>query len=68
MTIKQRKKDHVDITVTGNSEYLQGTGFDDYKFNHNALPEVNYNDVKTEAEFLGRVFSFPLFMSSMTGG
>lgn len=68
MTIKQRKKDHVDITVFGNSGYQQGTGFDEYQFIHNALPEVNYKDVQTEAAFSGRVFSFPLFISSMTGG
>ncbi len=68
MTIKQRKKDHVDLTVSGKTDYNQGTGFDRYQFRHNALPEVDFGEVGTGAEFLGRVFSFPLFISSMTGG
>lgn len=68
MTIKQRKKEHIDLTVSGDTDYVRGTGFDDYTFRHNALPEVNFEEISTEAEFLGRDFSFPLFISSMTGG
>lgn len=68
MTIKQRKKDHVDLTVSGDSSYSQNTGFDGYRLRHNALPEVNFDEIETQAEFLGRNFSFPLFISSMTGG
>lgn len=68
MTIKQRKKDHVDLTVSGDTSYSQSTGFDRYYFRHNALPEVDYNDINTAATFLGRKFNFPLFISSMTGG
>jgi len=37
-------------------------------FEHNALPEVNADDVTTEATLFGRTFSYPLFISSMTGG
>src|SRR5699024_3289314 len=48
--------------------YRQSTGFERYQFIHNALPEVNFNQLNTEASFLGRNFSFPLFISSMTGG
>lgn len=68
MSIKQRKKDHVDLTTSGEMNYMQATGFSDYRFIHNALPEVNVEDISTEAEFLGRTFAFPLFISSMTGG
>ncbi|MEQ9310524.1 MAG: type 2 isopentenyl-diphosphate Delta-isomerase [Balneolaceae bacterium] len=66
--IRQRKKDHVELTVTEGTQYSQSTGFDQFYFNHNALPEVNLNEVSTEASLLGRTFSFPLFISSMTGG
>ncbi len=66
--IKQRKKDHVELTLTGNVEYEVATGFEQYRFVHNPLPEVNLDDVSTEAKLLGRTFSFPLFISSMTGG
>ena len=68
MSIKQRKKDHVELTTSGEVNYRTSTGFEDYQFVHNALPEVNVEDVSTQATFLGRSFSFPLFISSMTGG
>lgn len=68
MSIKQRKKDHVSLTVSGEMTYGVPTGFEDWGFIHNALPEINVEDVSTEAELLGRTFSFPLFISSMTGG
>ncbi len=66
--IRQRKKDHVELTVTEGTQYSQSAGFDQFHFNHNALPEVDFNEVTTEASLLGREFSFPLFISSMTGG
>lgn len=68
MSIKQRKKDHVELTTSGKVNYQIQTGFDNYRFVHNALPEVDLEDVSTEATLLGRTFSFPLFISSMTGG
>lgn len=68
MSIKQRKKDHVDLTTSGDVNYRTSTGFEDYHFVHNALPEVNTEDASTKAMFLGQQFSFPLFISSMTGG
>jgi len=66
--IRDRKKDHVELTVTDGTQYVQDTGFEHFKFIHNALPEVNFNDVSTEKTLLGRTFRFPLFVSSMTGG
>lgn len=66
--IGSRKKDHVELTLDESTQYDHSSGFDEYQFVHNALPEVDYNDVKTEALLLGRTFSMPLFISSMTGG
>ena len=68
MSIKQRKKDHVSLTSSGQMDYQSSTGFEDYQFIHNALPEVDVADVSTKTTFLSRTFSFPLFISSMTGG
>ena len=66
--ISDRKKDHVQFTIDEGTQYNQRSGFEKYKFIHNALPEVNIGEVSTEAELLGQRFSFPLFISSMTGG
>lgn len=68
MSIKQRKKDHVELTASGEVSYRQPTGFSGYRFVHNALPEINYHEVATKTTLLGRTFAFPLFISCMTGG
>lgn len=68
MTIQNRKKEHVELSVNQDVSYEKNTGFDQYDFLHNALPEVNVNEVDLSVSFLGRIFSFPLFISSMTGG
>jgi isopentenyl-diphosphate delta-isomerase len=67
-TIQSRKKDHVELTITDQTQYQTRTGFDEYYFQHDALPEINFEDISTEASLLGQSFSFPLFISSMTGG
>lgn len=68
MSIQGRKRDHIELCTSGDVRYRKHSGFERYDFRHNALPEVNLNDVSTEASLLGRTFSFPLFISSMTGG
>ena len=68
MSIKDRKKDHVELTTSGEVNYKIPAGFDQFYFTHNALPEINVGDISTEVNLLGRTFSFPLFISSMTGG
>jgi isopentenyl-diphosphate Delta-isomerase len=68
MSIHIRKKEHVDLSVTRDVFYKKKTGFERYDFVHNALPEINLSDVDLSASLLGRHFSYPLFISSMTGG
>ncbi len=66
--ISSRKKDHVELTITDSTQYQTKTGFDSYYFQHNALPELDFEDISTETTLLDRTFSFPLMISSMTGG
>jgi len=66
--IEDRKKDHVALTLDEITQYHKSTGFEKYDFRHNALPELNFNEISTETILMGRTFSFPLFISSMTGG
>jgi isopentenyl-diphosphate Delta-isomerase len=68
MSIQNRKKDHVDLTVHEDVFYRKSTGFEKFAFNHNALPETDLNTVDCSAGLLGRTFALPLFISSMTGG
>lgn len=66
--IGHRKQDHVEITLKDDVSYRTTSGFEFYRLKHNALPEVNWDEVDSSQTFLGRRFPFPLFISSMTGG
>lgn len=44
------------------------TGFERYRFRHNALPELNFDDITLRTTFLEREVRTPLLISSMTGG
>lgn len=43
-------------------------GFDNYCFEHNALPEIDFSEIDTSTKFLGRKLNLPLIISSITGG
>lgn len=68
-SIEQRKSEHIQIAlnekVTGDSIT---TGLETFKFIHNALPEIAFNDISIETEFLNNHCQTPFLISSMTGG
>jgi len=64
-----RKKEHLEIcldteSVSGHSS----TGLDHYRFIHNALPELDLDEINVETTFLGKKLRAPIMISSMTGG
>jgi isopentenyl-diphosphate delta-isomerase len=64
-----RKKQHVDITLTKDVRFRgKTTGLDRLEFVHNALPELNLDEVDTRTRFLGKELALPLMVSCMTGG
>jgi isopentenyl-diphosphate delta-isomerase len=67
--IKQRKKDGIDIPLQKDVQAKTTSTYLDYvKLVHNALPELDYDDIDLSTEFLGHRFSAPLIIDSMTGG
>ena len=64
----QRKRDHVEICLHDDIEHKVSSGFDSYAFVHNALPEINVQDIDQSVTIFGRRFSYPIFISGMTGG
>lgn len=66
---QQRKKQHLELCLDAESvSGPSGTGFDRYHFTHNALPELNIDEIDLGATFLGKKLKAPLLISSMTGG
>ncbi|MBO8157426.1 MAG: type 2 isopentenyl-diphosphate Delta-isomerase [Bacillaceae bacterium] len=68
-TIDRRKAEHIDICLYQDVAG-QGitTGFEQYRFLHEALPEVNFEDISLAAPFLSKNLRAPFLISSMTGG
>ncbi len=67
--IKQRKKDGIDIPLHKDVQARTTSTYLEYvKLVHNALPEVDYDDIDLSTFFLGHRFSAPLIIDSMTGG
>lgn len=69
MKISRRKSEHIKVSLEQDVRFKNKTpGFEAYRFIHCALPEINFNDVSTEVEFLGKVLSYPMMISALTGG
>lgn len=65
----QRKADHIRINLDEDVGFKNlTTGFEQYRFEHNAVPELNLAAVDTGTEFFGKHLRAPLLISSMTGG
>lgn len=67
--IKQRKRDGIEIPLRSNVQARTVSTYLEYvKLVHNALPELDYDEVDPSTKFLGHKFSAPIIIDSMTGG
>lgn len=64
----ERKIEHIRAIEQDPLTDRQGHWFDRIHLLHRALPELALDDVDPSIEFLGKRLSFPLLISSMTGG
>lgn len=65
--IKNRKLDHINICIKEN--IAPGHCYwDDIKFIHNALPEINADEIDTNCILFGKKLDFPLIVTAITGG
>jgi len=63
-----RKSDHIRINLEEDVRSGLTTGLERYFFLHNALPEVNLEEIDLGVEIFGKKLKAPLLISSMTGG
>jgi isopentenyl-diphosphate Delta-isomerase len=66
--IEQRKKDHINIILSGAAQHARANGFDQFEFEHCALPDVDLDAIDLSGVFLGKKLKLPYLASSMTGG
>lgn len=66
--INVRKTDHLKAIAQDPEIERKGSGFDRLRLTHRALPEISLDAIDTSVRFLDKTLSFPLLISSMTGG
>lgn len=68
-TTARRKADHLRINLEEDVRAKGVTsGFEHYRFEHQALPELDLAQVRLDSVLFGRALRAPLLISSMTGG
>ncbi len=66
---ESRKLDHIRINLEQDVQFPRlTTGLERYRFLHQALPELNLNDIDTTVTVFGKRLRSPILISSMTGG
>jgi len=63
-----RKIEHIRINLDEDVSSSITSGLEQYRFEHQALPELNLNQVNLKTKFLGKTLRAPILISSMTGG
>ncbi|MDX9993058.1 MAG: type 2 isopentenyl-diphosphate Delta-isomerase [Anaerolineales bacterium] len=66
--IEERKADHIKINLEKDVKSGLDSGLERYRFIHEALPELDLEQVDTTLSLFGRALSAPILISSMTGG
>ena len=67
--LQGRKTEHIRICVEENVEAETiRPGFQDLRFVHRALPNINYDDIDVTCTLFGKKLSAPIIISAMTGG
>ncbi|MGP4039982.1 type 2 isopentenyl-diphosphate Delta-isomerase [Gracilibacillus sp. D59] len=67
--IHKRKSEHIELSLK-NEALGEGitNGFDQFHFQHNALPDIDYETIDISSTFFGQSLPTPFLISSMTGG
>lgn len=66
--IAARKLDHIRVCLDPASQVAAPDGWERYRFEPDALPELALDEVDLSTTFLGKRLAAPILVSSMTGG
>lgn len=66
--ITVRKDDHIKINLEQDVRSALTSGLEKFHFIHEALPELNLDEIDTSLSLFGKKLAAPILVSSMTGG
>ena len=67
-SLSSRKADHIKINLEQDVKSSLTNGLESYRFSHEALPDLNLDDIDLTQKIFGRSVAAPILISSMTGG
>lgn len=65
---EKRKKDHIELSMKAENQATGFSGFDLVDLEHEALPDLNFQDISLETSILDQKLKTPLYINSMTAG
>jgi isopentenyl-diphosphate Delta-isomerase len=65
---EKRKQDHIDLALMQVNQAHELNTFDQVSLIHEALPDINFNDISIENKRFGQVVPTPFMVASMTAG
>ena len=65
---EQRKSQHIQLALESQNQATGFSGFDKVTLPHDALPDIDFQDISLETSILGEVRSTPFYIASMTAG
>lgn len=66
--LPSRKADHIRINLEEDVRSSLTTDLDNYFFVHEALPDLNLDEIDLSQNLFGKLLAAPILISSMTGG
>ncbi len=64
----QRKSEHIRINLEEDVQSGVSNGLEHFRFVHQALPDLNLEDIQTQISLFSKKLSAPILISAMTGG
>ncbi|MBA2711012.1 MAG: type 2 isopentenyl-diphosphate Delta-isomerase [Tatlockia sp.] len=65
---EKRKQDHIDLALMQDNQASEFNVFDNWSLVHEALPDLDFDDIQISSQRFQREVPSPFFVSSMTAG
>jgi isopentenyl-diphosphate delta-isomerase len=65
---EKRKQDHIKLALMSENQSSECNPFDSFSLTHEALPDLNFNEINISSTRFGQPTTTPFMVSSMTAG
>lgn len=65
---EDRKTDHIHLAMSLDNQTLGRSGLENVRLDHEALPELDLDEISLTSKYLGKTLQTPFYINSMTAG